>query len=446
VTDSTPAQPTGSTRTLLKERDDAGNVVSTVRRTLLPGGLRVITEQMAGARSASVGVWIGVGSRDETPSLSGASHFLEHVLFKGTASRTAMEISETLDEVGGEFNAFTAREYTCFHARVLGEDLARAIDVLGDMMTSSKLASADIEAERTVILDEIAMHEDDPDDVVNNLLATQMWGERSLGRPIAGTTETIATMSRAQISRYYRTRYRPENMVLSVAGNLDHAKVVRAAKRAFGRNGFLDDAEARPAPPRSTDRFLASRGGSARETRPFEQVNLILGFDGVDRNDPRRYPMGVLNAVLGGGTSSRLFQEVRERRGLAYAVYSFTSHYSDAGAFAIEVGCLPAREAAVLDVLKAELVRLTEEPISEAELARSQGQLRGGLVLGLEDTGARMARIGKAELMYRELWGIDEVLARIEAVTVDDVHALAKEIFSGEETLAVVGPPQYVSD
>jgi predicted Zn-dependent peptidase len=446
VTDSTDAQPTGSTRTLLRERDSAGQVVSSVRRTILPGGLRVITEQMTGARSASVGVWIGVGSRDETPGLSGASHFLEHLLFKGTSGRTAMEISETLDEVGGEFNAFTAREYTCFHARVLGEDLNRAIDVLGDMVTSSTLSAADIEAERTVILDEIAMHEDDPDDVVNNLLAAQMWGEGSLGRPIAGTAETIAAMSRAQIVRYYRTRYRPENMVLSVAGNLDHAKVVRAAKRAFGRNAFLDDVSARPVLPRSSRRFLTSRGGAARETRPFEQVNLVLGFDGVDRNDPRRYSMGVLNAVLGGGTSSRLFQEVRERRGLAYAVYTFTTHYSDAGSFAIEVGCLPAREAQVLEVLKAELVRLTEEPISEPELTRSKGQLRGGLVLGLEDTGARMSRIGKAELMYREMLGVDAVLARIDAVTVEDVHELAKEIFSGEETLAVVGPPQYVTD
>ena len=446
MTDSTAAQPTGSTRTLLKERDSAGQVVSTVRRTILPGGLRVVTEQMAGARSASAGVWVGVGSRDESPSQSGASHFLEHLLFKGTDTRSAMRISEELDEVGGEFNAFTAREYTCFHARVLGEDLIRAVDVLGDMITSSKLAKADVEAERTVILDEIAMHEDDPDSVVNNILALQMWGDSALGRPIAGSAEAIAAMSRAQIVRYYRTRYRPENMVLSAAGDVDHAKVVRAAKRAFGRNGFLDDASVRPLAPRLSDKFRSSRGGAVRETRPFEQVNLVLGFDGVDRNDPRRYPMGVLNAVLGGGTSSRLFQEIRELRGLAYAVYSFTTHYSDAGAFAVEVGCLPSREAAVLEVLKAELLRLTVEPITEAELARAKGQLRGGLVLGMEDAGSRMSRIGKTELMYREMLGVDEVLARIDAVTVEDVHTLAKEILSAEETLAVVGPPQHITD
>ena len=434
-------QKPGTTRTLLEETGSGGSVVSQVRRTVLPGGLRVVTETMPGVRSATIGAWVGVGSRDEAASLSGASHFLEHLLFKGTSTRSAMDISVALDRVGGEFNAFTAKEYTCFHARVLDQDLPLAVDVLGDMVTSSVITAEDVEAEREVILDEIAMHDDDPDDVVHNLFAQKAWGPGPLGRPIAGTVSSIAALTRSQIVRYYRARYRPENMVVAAAGNLDHASVVRMVRKAFGRGNFLADSSVRPQPPRRADRVRRTTAGEIALSRPFEQVNAVLGVNGLARTDDRRYALGVLNAVLGGGTSSRLFQEVRERRGLAYSVYSFASHYSDAGMVGVGVGCLPAKMEHVLSVVRDEMRLMAEKGITDEELERGQGALRGGLVLSMEDSGTRMSRIAKAELLYDELPGLDEVIRRIDAVTVEDVQELAVELFAGPETLATVGPP-----
>ncbi len=431
---SAAQQKPGTTRTLLEEKDGL------VRRTVLPGGLRVVTEAMPGVRSASIGVWVGVGSRDESPTLSGASHFLEHLLFKGTPSRSALDISVSLDEVGGEFNAFTAKEYTCFHARVLDQDLPLAVDVLGDMVTSSLITAEDVEAEREVILDEIAMHDDDPDDVVHNLYAQTAWRSSPLGRPIAGTAESIKALSRAQIIRYYRSRYAPENMVVAVAGNVDHATVVRQVRKAFSRANFLADTSVHPLPARRGERARRSSVGEAVVSRPFEQVNLVLGVNGLVRTDDRRYALGVLNAALGGGTSSRLFQEVREQRGLAYSVYSYAAHYADAGAFAVSVGCLPAKTDEVLTVVRGELERLAEKGISQEELDRGKGQLRGGLVLSLEDSVSRMSRIAKAELLYDELPSLDEVIDRVDHVTLDDVATLARNLFSQQQTLAVVGP------
>ena len=432
---SAAQQKPGTTRTLLSEKDGG-----LVRRTVLPGGLRVVTEAMPGVRSAAIGVWVGVGSRDESPTQSGASHFLEHLLFKGTPSRSALDISVALDEVGGEFNAFTAKEYTCFHARVLDQDLPLAVDVLGDMITSSNISSEDVEAEREVILDEIAMHDDDPDDVVNNLYAEKAWGSTPLGRPIAGTVESIKSLTRAQIARYYRSRYVPENTVVAVAGNVDHATVVRQVRKAFSRNNFLADTSVRPVPVRRGERARRSTTGEVVVSRPFEQVNLVLGVNGLVRTDDRRYALGVLNAALGGGTSSRLFQEVREHRGLAYSVYSFASHHADAGVVGVSVGCLPGKYDAVLETVRGELAKVAAEGLTAEEVERGKGQLKGGLVLGLEDSGSRMSRIGKAELVYDELLTIDEVVARIEAVTVEDVATLARELFSQPELLAVVGP------
>lgn len=434
-------QKIGSTKTLQTVRDADGQVTSRVRRTVLPGGLRVVSEDLAGARSASIGVWVGVGSRDETATLHGCSHFLEHLLFKGTAERTALDISIALDAVGGEFNAFTAKEYTCFHARVLDEDLPLAVDVLGDMITGSLLADDDVEAERDVILDEIAMHDDDPDDVVHNLFAEQAWGATSpLGRGIAGTVESITALSRAQILRFYRKHYRPANMVVAVAGNVDHAALVRQVRRSFARRDFLSGDEAPVAARTSGTKRVRVRPGTVEATRPFEQVNVVLGMEGLARNDDRRFALGVLNTALGGGTSSRLFQEVRERRGLAYSVFSFASHHADSGLVGVSVGCLPSKLDEVLAVVRAELARVATEGITAEELARGKGQLRGGLVLGLEDSASRMSRIGKAELVYDELLGIDEIMARIDAVTLDDVRSIASDVFDQPEILAVVGP------
>ncbi len=415
-------------------------MTSRVRRTVLPGGLRVVTEQMVGARSASIGVWVGVGSRDESPALHGCSHFLEHLLFKGTSERSALDISVALDAVGGEFNAFTAKEYTCFHARVLDTDLPLAVDVLGDMFTNSVIAAEDVEAERDVILDEIAMHDDDPDDVVHNLFAAQAWGSDSpLGRQIAGTTDSIAALTRTQVRRFYKRHYRAANTVISVAGNVEHTDVVRLVRAAFGRQDFLARDE-QPIAPRAARRTLRVHPGSVRATRPLEQVNLVLGMEGLTRSDDRRFALGVLNTALGGGTSSRLFQEVRERRGLAYSVFSFSSHHADSGLVGVSVGCLPARLDDVLETVRIELSRVAAHGITEEELHRGQGQLRGGLVLGLEDSSARMSRLGKAELVHDEMLGIDEVLERIDAVTLDDVGEVAAEVFGAPEILAIVGP------
>jgi predicted Zn-dependent peptidase len=432
---STPSQ---TTVTLVTEHDGVGQVTSKVRRTTLRSGLRIITEQQAGVRSAAIGVWVGVGSRDESPSLHGCSHFLEHLLFKGTPERSALDISVALDAVGGEFNAFTAKEYTCFHARVLDEDLPLAVDVLGDMITSSTLAPEDVEAERDVILDEIAMHDDDPDDVVHNLFALQAWGDSPLGRGIAGTEASIAALTRAQVHRFYRRHYRPANIVVAAAGNVDHNTVVRQVKAAFGRNGWLD-VEETPVATRHGGRKKV-RPGQIEATRPFEQVNLVLGMEGLPRDDDRRFALGVLNTALGGGTSSRLFQEVREHRGLAYSVFSFSSHHADSGLVGVSVGCLPNRLDDVLAVVRDELAKVVRDGITADELARGKGQLRGGLVLGLEDSASRMSRIGKAELVHDELLGIDEVMRRIDAVTVEQVRDVARDVFGRPEILAVVGP------
>ncbi len=445
VTTRPGATPGGSpvsrpvTRTLHTERGRDGQVTGRTRRTVLPSGLRIVTEEIAGARSASIGVWVGVGSRDESPVLHGCSHFLEHLLFKGTPERSSLDISVAMDAVGGELNAFTAKEYTVFHARVLEEDLPLAVDVLGDMVTGSLLLPEDVEAEREVILDEIAMHEDDPDDVVHDLFAAQAWGDSPLGRRIAGTIGSISGLTRDQVHRFYRRHYRPEQMVIAVAGGLDHASVVRQVRRAFGRHGFLDGL-AEIGATRATTLARRTHGGAATAHRSFEQVNVVLGMGGVTRSDPRRYALGVLNAALGGGTSSRLFQEVRERRGLAYSVYSFASHYRDAGLVGVSVGCLPAKLDPVLATIRAELARVAAHGLGEDEVAWGQGQLRGGLVLGLEDPGARMSRLGKAELMYADLLPLDEVIHRIDRVTPDDVRAVAAALFTRPEILAVVGP------
>jgi predicted Zn-dependent peptidase len=432
-------QKIGSTRTVQTVKDADGQVTSRIRRTILPGGLRVITEQMAGARSASIGVWVNVGSRDETPTLHGCSHFLEHLLFKGTRERSALDISVALDAVGGEFNAFTAKEYTCFHARVLDDDLPLAVDVLGDMITNSLITAADVDAERDVILDEIAMHDDDPDDVVHNLFAHQAFGDSPLGRPIAGTEGSITSMTRDQVFRFFRRHYRADNMVVAAAGNLNHAKVVRDVRRAFSRQGFLDGASV-PVSHRNSTKARSVSPGESHTTRPFEQVNIVLGMKGLTRTDERRYALGVLNTALGGGTSSRLFQEVREHRGLAYSVYSFASHHADAGLVGVSVGCLPGKLDDVLATVRAELAKVAAEGITADELARGKGQLRGGLVLGLEDSGSRMSRLGKAELVYDEFLSIDDVIAKIDGVTLEEVRDVAGALFAQPEVLAIVGP------
>lgn len=424
--------PKADTRTLLREGD--GGIV---RRTTLPGGLRVITEQVPGVRSVAFGVWVNVGSRDETGKQMGSAHYLEHLLFKGTHRRSALEISASIEAVGGDLNAFTTKEYTCYYARVLDADLPLAIDVVCDVVTDALVRTEDVESERGVILEEIAMHDDDPTDIVHDEFAAAMFGDTPLGRPVLGTIETIEGISRSAIDQFYRRRYRPAAMVVAAAGSLDHATVVRLVRKAFAP---VLDGESGPRPPRPAGR-PRRRGPAVKvATRATEQANLVLGVPGLARNDPRRYALSVLSTAFGGGMSSRLFQEVREKRGLAYSVYSYSQGFADDGLFGVYVGCLPAKVDRVLDVCLTEMERLAADGLTADEIARGKGQVRGGTVLGQEDTGARMTRIAKSELHGDPLLGIDDLLGRVDAVTGVDVREVAHDLLSAPTTLAVIGP------
>ena len=414
---------------------------SRVSRTVLPGGLRVVTEFLPAVRSVALGIWVGVGSRDEDRAHAGATHYLEHLLFKGTRRRTALEISAQMDAVGGEMNAFTAKEYTCYYARVLDADLPLAVDVLSDMVTGSLIAPKDVDAERTVVLDEIAMNDDDPTDTVHEAFTAQLFGDTPLGRPILGTANSINAITRDQIFEHYQDRYTPEHLVVAAAGNLDHDAVVELVRHAFGP---ALDRPAEPAAPRLNGSHpgLGARAGTGTRliSRPIEQANLVLGCEALARTDERRFPLGVLNAAFGGGMSSRLFQEIREKRGLAYSVYSFSAQHADTGVWGIYVGCLPAKADEVLGICTEEIARVIDGGLTDAELARGKGQLRSSIVLGLEDPSSRMSRLGKAELVYPRLEPVDEVLTSISAVTSDDVRQVAAEILTRPKALAVVGP------
>ncbi|HUR14980.1 MAG TPA: pitrilysin family protein [Mycobacteriales bacterium] len=404
------------------------------RRTTLPGGLRVVTEAVPGVRSAAFGVWVGVGSRDERPAEAGASHFLEHLLFKGTTRRTALDIAAVMDAVGGELNAFTAKEYTCFYARVLDTDLPLAVDVVSDIVTSATCTVADVEAERGVILEEVSMHDDDPGDVVHDAFAEALYGEHPLGRPVIGSVESIEGLTHEAITHYYRHRYTQPEMVVSVAGRVDHDQVVALVEAAFGASPAAPPVPLRPpAPP-------ARLAGAVVEDRPTEQAHLVLGTHGLARDDERRWALSVLNNGLGGGMSSRLFQEVRENRGLAYSVYSYASHHHDTGMFGVYAGCAPSKVDEVLRVCRDELAAVADKGLSDDEIARAKGQLRGSLVLGLEDTGSQMTRIGKAELVHGSVLDVDEVLARIDDVTTEDVRDVAADVLRRPLSLGIIGP------
>jgi predicted Zn-dependent peptidase len=408
-----------------------------VRRSVLPGGLRVVSEQVPGVRSVAFGIWVAVGSRDERASLHGASHFLEHLLFKGTRKRDALEISSVMDAVGGEMNAFTAKEYTCYYARVLDEDLALAVDVVSDLVLSSVVTAEDVEIERGVILEEIAMHDDDPGDVVHDAFAAALWGDSPLGRPVIGTVESIESLSRPAIAGFYRRRYDLPRMVVSASGALDHDVLVSLVEQAFAERLGGDHP---PAPLRRADRAPAAASRVTVHERVSEQANLVLGTSGLRRDDPRRFALSVLSGALGGGMSSRLFQTVREERGLAYSVYSYTDSYADAGLFGVYAGCAPGKVREVLDLVRAGLAEVAEHGVTDEEVRRSSGGLRGAMVLGLEDTGSRMSRLGKSELVHGEVLTPDEVLERLRAVTPDDVREVAREVLTRPLSLAVLGP------
>jgi predicted Zn-dependent peptidase len=417
---------------------DGGSVV---RRSVLPGGVRVLTEAMPGQRSATIGFWVGVGSRDEAPGQHGSTHFLEHLLFKGTKRRTALEIASAFDEVGGESNAATAKESTCYFARVLDTDLPMAIDVIADMITGAVLDPAEMEQERDVILEEIAMDSDDPTDVAHENFVAAVLGPHPLGRPIGGTPAAIRAVARDSVWEHYRRYYRPDELVITAAGGLEHDVVCRLVVDALHAAGWSLESDAAPVERRSTERAeISGTAGLHVVKRAVEQANIIMGCPTIVATDDRRYVMSVLNAVLGGGMSSRLFQEIREKRGLVYSTYSFASSYADAGYFGMYAGCTPTKVRQVLDLLGAELDKLAEGGISDDELRKAVGQLCGGIVLALEDTGSRMSRLGRAELVSGEYQDIDETLRLIKSVTAQEVQELAKELAAAPRTVTVVGP------
>ena len=406
----------------------------------LPGGVRVVTESVPGARSASVGVWVGVGSVDETPRLAGASHYLEHLLFKGTKFRSGYEIADAVDAVGGELNAFTSHEYTCYFARILAAETQMAVGLVCEVVLDATIAADDVDTERQVILEEIAMRDDDPEDTLADVFAGAVFAGHPVAAPVIGSVETITAMTRTQVAGYYRRRYTPNKMVISVAGGVQHTDVLRWVRAAFRDRLSAADAAAGPAGFRgSRSRPQPLRRALVVE-RDTEQAHLCIGVPSGDRHDPDRTALAVLSSALGGGMSSRLFRSIREERGLAYSCYSASSAYADVGSFSVYAGCQPDHLGEVAKLIGQELALVAESGLQAKELARVQGQLTGSLVLALEDTESRMSRIGKALLVRKDFRTIEDELAAIRAVTAEDVAALAKRLLRRPLSAAVVGP------
>lgn len=410
-----------------------------VRRTVLPSGLRIVTEEISSVRSAAVGIWVNVGSRDETPAVAGASHFLEHLLFKGTKTRTALEISSSIESVGGEMNAFTGKEYTCFYARVIDSDLPMAIDVISDLITSSLVTETDVNAERKVVLEEIAMRDDDPSDLVHDLFSDTYYGDTQLGRSILGSVQSINEMSRKSVFNYYKKRYVPQDLVVAVAGNIKHKTVVEMIEKALSRDCFLDVTGTPQVRPNKAIK-VKEQLSVGLITRKTEQAHMFYGLAGVSREDDRRFTMGILSAALGGGMSSRLFQEIREKRGLAYSVYSYAQQFAGSGLLGFYAGCHPSKAVEVVEIIREVLHDVSENGMTTEEISRAKGAVKGSLVLSQEDSGSRMSNIGKSEIVYGEVMGFDEILKKISDVTPAAVRQLAGEILLQRPTLALVGP------
>jgi predicted Zn-dependent peptidase len=413
---------------------------SLVRRSILPSGVRILSEHMPGAQSATVGFWVAVGSRDEQPVTYGSTHFLEHLLFKGTPTRTALEIAVSFDEVGGENNAMTAKEYTCYYAKVRDQDLPMAVAVLADMFTSSVIDPTEFEAERGVILEELSMADDDPADVASERFFEAVFGAHPLGRPIGGSPASIKAVGRDAVWEHYRANYRPQDLVVTVAGAVDHDVLVTGITTALEAAGWDLGVAGSPVDRRHAGSATVVQGSPLTiVNRPTEQVNLLLGVEGLAASDDRRAAITVLNSVLGGGMSSRLFQEVREKRGLAYSVYSFAAGYSDTGLMGLYAGCSPKKSADVAELMLGEFRRLAADGITDEELSRARGQLGGGAALALEDSDSRMTRLGRSELTFGEFSDLDETLRRLAGVTTAQVQELAQELVARPISLAAVG-------
>jgi predicted Zn-dependent peptidase len=420
----------------------------TLRRTRHESGLRVLTEQIPGAKSVSIGFWVPVGSRDERPGTDAASasfgstHFLEHLLFKGTPRRNAYDIAEAFDRIGADHNALTAKELTCYHAKVRDQDLADAVTVLTDMVCSSTLDISEFETERGVILEELAMAADDYGDLAHERFFAAVFGDNALGRPIGGTPETIAEAERDAVYSYYQHRYSPASLVVTAAGAVDHNRLVQLLESELKRaGGPWDPAITRDPEPRRdhTPAKLTSVTPKALIERQSEQVHLLMGTEGFQEGDSRRFAFGLMNAVLGGGMSSRLFQQIREKRGLAYATYSFGGSYSDAGVFGMYAACAPEKAAEVADLAHSELQSIADHGITHEERKRALGQIAGSSALALEDSETRMARLARAELGTGEYYDLDSSLKRYEAVTQEQLSEVASILASRKSSLVAVG-------
>jgi len=410
-----------------------------VKRSVHASGLRIVTEEVPSVRSAAVGIWVNVGSRDEAPATAGASHFLEHLLFKGTTSRTALEISSSIESVGGEMNAFTSKEYTCFYARVIDTDLPMAIDVVSDLITSSIITALDVDAERKVVLEEIAMRDDDPSDLVHDLFSDTYYGNTPIGRPILGTIDSINGMSRNTVFNYYKKKYLPQDLVVAVAGNIKHKRVVAMVEEALSRDNFLDVLAAPVVRPNIPVKNTKQQSVGLMYKKS-EQAHMFYGMEGVARADDRRFSMGVLSAALGGGMSSRLFQEIREKRGLAYSVYAYAQQFAGSGVLGFYAGCNPTKAIEVVEIIRSVLADVADNGMTHEEIERAKGAVRGSLVLSQEDTGSRMSRIGKNEIVYGQVMDFDDILKAISRVSAEDIREIASEFLVKTPTLALVGP------
>src|SRR3954454_15918400 len=415
--------------------DDA-SFADGIRRTRLDSGLRVVTEHLPGLRSAAVGFWVGTGSRDEAESVAGSSHFLEHLLFKGSEARHAAEIAEAVESCGGDMNAFTGQEITAYYVRVPDRHLDLALDILSDIVWSPALRPDEIESERQVILEEIKMRDDTPDDLVHDVFASAVFPEHPIGREVVGSPDTISAMDRDAIAGFHAAHYHPSNVVVAAAGNLEHDAVVAMVEAGVG-NAPRGERPTRPAYHGETDPVPL-----VAVEDDLEQVHLVLGMRALARHDPDRYAFGVLNQVLGGGMSSRLFQEVRERRGLAYSVYSYRAAYEETGALGMYAGTAPERVDELLGVLDDQLDRLLADGgVSDRELDAAKGHLTGSLALSLESSSSRMHRIGRSELLLGEIPTLDELVAECDAVTAVDVGRVVDRVLrDADRTLVAVGP------
>jgi predicted Zn-dependent peptidase len=397
-------------------------------------GIRILTERMPDLRSVTSGFWVGVGSRDEPQELNGISHFIEHLLFKGTAQRTARRIAEDFDSMGGELNAFSAKEYTCYYSKILDEDVEEAFEIMADMLNNSLLLPKDLDSERNIILEEIAMHEDSPDDIIHDLFVSALWESHPLGQSVLGHQNVIRTLTRDEVANYFERFYQPRNIVVAAAGNIEHERLVELINRFMNKETQGERHQRHTVIPEI-------RPHTVVYDRPTEQTHIVLGTRGLPRQSPDRFTLAVLDNVLGGGMSSRLFQKVREERSLAYSIFSYHSMYIETGLFAIYAGTSPDNTSAVLEIIKEELDLILEKGITEEELDRAKGHIKGSLVLSLEDSGSRMTRLGKAEVCGGEILSMDQLLAKINAVSGDDVKKLAQGLFGSRKLIVTaIGP------